>query len=44
MCRIVVPPEGYLSKVQEVCKEHNVLLICDEIQTVRYNLQAIHFL
>ncbi|TFK36056.1 ornithine-oxo-acid aminotransferase [Crucibulum laeve] len=30
---IVVPPEGYLKKVQELCKKHNVLLICDEIQT-----------
>jgi bifunctional pyridoxal-dependent enzyme with beta-cystathionase and maltose regulon repressor activities len=33
--RIVVPPEGYLAKVQALCKKHNVLLICDEIQTVR---------
>lgn len=31
---IVVPDEGYLSKVHELCKQHNVLLICDEIQTV----------
>ncbi|KAA1474115.1 ornithine-oxo-acid aminotransferase [Dentipellis sp. KUC8613] len=30
---IVVPPEGYLSKVRELCIKHNVLLICDEIQT-----------
>lgn len=30
---IVVPPEGYFSRVQELCKKHNVLLICDEIQT-----------
>ena len=30
---IVVPPEDYLPKVQELCKKHNVLLICDEIQT-----------
>lgn len=30
---IVVPPEGYFTKVQELCKKHNVLLICDEIQT-----------
>jgi hypothetical protein len=33
--RIVVPPEGYLAEVQDLCKKHNVLLICDEIQTVR---------
>jgi len=30
---VVVPPEGYLAQVHELCKEHNVLLICDEIQT-----------
>ncbi|KAF5376746.1 hypothetical protein D9615_007891 [Tricholomella constricta] len=30
---IVVPEEGYLSKVRALCKKHNVLLICDEIQT-----------
>lgn len=30
---IVVPPEGYFTRVQQLCKEHNVLLICDEIQT-----------
>lgn len=31
---IVVPPEGYLKAVSNLCKKHNVLLICDEIQTV----------
>ncbi|KDQ55987.1 hypothetical protein JAAARDRAFT_158739 [Jaapia argillacea MUCL 33604] len=30
---IVVPPKGYLKKIRELCTEHNVLLICDEIQT-----------
>lgn len=30
---IVVPPAGYLQKVRELCTKHNVLLICDEIQT-----------
>ncbi|CAH2352506.1 ornithine aminotransferase [[Candida] railenensis] len=30
---IVVPPEDYLTRVQQLCKKHNVLLICDEIQT-----------
>lgn len=30
---IVVPSEGYLKKCAEICRKHNVLLICDEIQT-----------
>ncbi|KAJ3491931.1 hypothetical protein NLI96_g377 [Meripilus lineatus] len=30
---IVVPPEGYLKAVRDLCTEYNVLLICDEIQT-----------
>jgi len=30
---IVVPPAGYLTKVRELCTQHNVLFICDEIQT-----------
>lgn len=30
---IVVPPEGYLQRVRELCTKHDVLLICDEIQT-----------
>jgi ornithine--oxo-acid transaminase len=30
---IIVPPEGYLKQCAEICKKHNVLLICDEIQT-----------
>ena len=30
---IVVPPMDYFPKVQQLCKKHNVLLICDEIQT-----------
>ncbi|CAN3372478.1 hypothetical protein DIURU_005025 [Diutina rugosa] len=30
---IVVPPADYLPQVQALCKKHNVLLICDEIQT-----------
>lgn len=32
--RIVVPPAGYLTEVRQLCTKHNVLLICDEIQTV----------
>jgi len=30
---VVVPDDDYLGKVHELCKKHNVLLICDEIQT-----------
>jgi len=30
---IIVPPDGYLSECAKICKENNVLLICDEIQT-----------
>ncbi|PCH43157.1 ornithine aminotransferase [Wolfiporia cocos MD-104 SS10] len=30
---INVPPAGYLARVRELCTKHNVLLICDEIQT-----------
>ena len=30
---IVVPPEGYLAQCRALCTRHNVLLICDEVQT-----------
>ena len=30
---IIMPPENWLKRVQEICKKHNVLLILDEIQT-----------
>jgi len=30
---VVVPPEGYLRGIRELCDEHNVLMIADEIQT-----------
>ena len=30
---IIVPPENYLPKVREICTEHNVLMIMDEIQS-----------
>jgi ornithine--oxo-acid transaminase len=29
---IVIPPEGFLKKAEALCKAHNVLFICDEIQ------------
>lgn len=29
---IVIPPDGYLKGVEQVCKENNILFICDEIQ------------
>lgn len=30
---IIVPPAGYLAQCRELCTRHNVLLICDEVQT-----------
>ncbi|MGZ5352726.1 MAG: ornithine--oxo-acid transaminase [Actinomycetota bacterium] len=30
---VIVPPEGYLQRVRELCTEANVLLIADEIQS-----------
>ncbi len=30
---VVVPPDGYLKEVQQLCAEHNILFIADEIQT-----------
>ncbi|RBQ22704.1 Glutamate-1-semialdehyde 2,1-aminomutase [Candidatus Methanobinarius endosymbioticus] len=30
---VVVPPENYLKEVESICKENNVILILDEIQT-----------
>ncbi|MFN8295351.1 MAG: ornithine--oxo-acid transaminase [Chitinophagales bacterium] len=30
---VVVPDEGYLTKVKALCKQHNVLFIADEVQT-----------
>ena len=33
MWKVVLPPDGYLKKVRELCTKHNVLMIADEIQT-----------
>lgn len=30
---IIVPPEGYLREAEKICRENNILLICDEIQS-----------
>lgn len=30
---IILPPEGYLKRVREICTKHNVLLLLDEVQT-----------
>ncbi len=30
---VVVPPKGYIRDVREICTEHNVLMVADEIQT-----------
>ena len=30
---VIVPPEGYLRQVRELCDEHNILMMLDEVQT-----------
>ena len=30
---VIIPPNGYLKKVAEICKKNNILFIADEIQT-----------
>jgi len=30
---VIIPPDGYLQRVQEICKSHGILLILDEVIT-----------
>lgn len=30
---VIIPPEGYLGQIADICQENNTLLIADEIQT-----------
>ncbi|WP_214704344.1 MULTISPECIES: ornithine--oxo-acid transaminase [unclassified Exiguobacterium] len=30
---IIIPPKGYLKRASELCKQHNVLFVADEIQS-----------
>ncbi len=30
---IIIPPDGYLTQVQKLCRAHNILFVLDEIQT-----------
>lgn len=30
---VIIPPDGFLKKVRQLCNEHNVLMVADEIQT-----------
>ncbi|MFT7432418.1 MAG: ornithine--oxo-acid transaminase [Alphaproteobacteria bacterium] len=30
---IIIPPQGWMKKAQEICKKHNILFILDEVQT-----------
>lgn len=30
---VIVPPDGYLKRVRELCTEHNILMVADEIQS-----------
>jgi ornithine--oxo-acid transaminase len=30
---VVIPPDGYLKGIEKLCKENNILFLCDEIQS-----------
>ncbi len=30
---VIVPPEGYLREVREICSRHDILMVADEVQT-----------
>ena len=30
---VITPPDGYIKRVREICTEHNVLMVADEIQS-----------
>lgn len=30
---VIIPPDGYIRKVREICTENNIVLVLDEIQT-----------
>jgi adenosylmethionine-8-amino-7-oxononanoate aminotransferase len=30
---VIIPPEGYLERVEQICREHDVLLVMDEVIT-----------
>ena len=30
---VLVPPQGYLKRLREICDQHNILLIFDEVIT-----------
>ena len=30
---VLIPPKGYLKKIREICTEHDILLIFDEVIT-----------
>lgn len=31
--QVIIPPDGYLRTVRDLCSKHNILMIADEIQT-----------